>query len=61
MPGTTRGALLALPAAIRTGCGLPETGEERARYRLAFERTQDTMLNRGASKGGLKSLQDPPG
>lgn len=35
--------------------------EERARYRLAFERTQGTMLNRGASKDGLKPLQDLPG
>ncbi|MGW1105677.1 CapA family protein [Streptomyces sp. NPDC002540] len=34
--------------------------EERARYRLAFERTQGTMLNRGAAKDGLKPLEGLP-
>ncbi|HEY9439918.1 MAG TPA: CapA family protein [Streptomyces sp.] len=33
---------------------------ERARYRLAFQRTQGTVLNRGASKDGLKPLLDLP-
>ncbi|MCJ1678167.1 CapA family protein [Streptomyces sp. APSN-46.1] len=34
--------------------------EQKARYRLAFERTQGTMLNRGAAKDGLRPLQDLP-
>ncbi|MFJ3979307.1 CapA family protein [Streptomyces sp. NPDC090021] len=35
--------------------------EQRARYRLAFERTQGTMLNRGAGKDGLRPLRGLPG
>ncbi|MCX5377649.1 CapA family protein [Streptomyces sp. NBC_00091] len=35
--------------------------EQRARYRLAFERTQGTMLNRGAAKDGLQPLRGLPG
>lgn len=36
------------------------TGEQRARYRLAFERTRGTLLNRGAAKDGLTPLLDLP-
>ncbi|MFF6994532.1 CapA family protein [Streptomyces sp. NPDC008313] len=36
------------------------TDQERARYRLAYERTEGTMLNRGAAKDGLKPLTDLP-
>ncbi|MFD6553664.1 CapA family protein [Streptomyces sp. NPDC058398] len=35
--------------------------QERSRLRLAFERTQGTMLNRGAAKDGLKPLTELPG
>ncbi|MFF4535735.1 CapA family protein [Streptomyces aureus] len=34
---------------------------ERSRLRLAFERTEGTMLNRGAEKDGLKPLTEMPG
>ncbi|WTV69371.1 CapA family protein [Streptomyces sp. NBC_00029] len=34
--------------------------EQRSRYRLAFERTQGTMLNRGAAKDGLRPLRELP-
>ncbi|MET8097251.1 CapA family protein [Streptomyces sp. NPDC005236] len=34
---------------------------ERSRLRLAFERTEGTMLNRGAAKDGLKPLTELPG
>lgn len=37
------------------------TAEEQARYRLAFERTQGTMLNRGAAQDGLEPLESLPG
>jgi poly-gamma-glutamate synthesis protein (capsule biosynthesis protein) len=36
------------------------TEEQRARYRLAFERTRGTLLNRGAAKDGLAPLLDLP-
>lgn len=36
------------------------TDEQRARYRLAFERTRGTLLNRGAAKDGLTPLLDLP-
>jgi poly-gamma-glutamate synthesis protein (capsule biosynthesis protein) len=36
------------------------TDEQRARYRLAFERTRGTLLNRGAAKNGLTPLLDLP-
>lgn len=36
------------------------TEQQRARYRLAFERTRGTLLNRGASKDGLTPLLDLP-
>ncbi|WP_372446740.1 CapA family protein [Streptomyces laculatispora] len=51
--------LVDLAAALRDDKKL--TPEERARYRLAFERTQGTMLNRGAAQDGLKPLEDLPG
>ncbi|MEE1929522.1 CapA family protein [Streptomyces sp. TRM 70351] len=31
----------------------------RSRYQLAFERTQGTMLNRGAARDGLVALREP--
>ncbi|MFJ8214566.1 CapA family protein [Streptomyces sp. NPDC096033] len=34
--------------------------EQRARYRLAFERTRGTLLNRGAAKDGLRPLRELP-
>ncbi|MGW1892813.1 CapA family protein [Streptomyces sp. NPDC002004] len=34
--------------------------QQRARYRLAFERTEGTMLNRGAAEDGLKPLEPLP-
>ncbi|MCL2551273.1 MAG: CapA family protein [Actinomycetia bacterium] len=36
------------------------TEQQRARYRLAFERTRGTLLNRGAAKDGLTPLLDLP-
>lgn len=50
--------LLDVAAALRDGKGL--TAQQRARYRLAFERTEGTMLNRGAAKDGLKPLESLP-
>ncbi|WP_374196854.1 CapA family protein [Streptomyces sp. ISL-100] len=58
-PGVKDHRLLNVAEALRDDKDLSD--EERARYRLAFERTQGTMLNRGASKDGLKPLQDLPG
>ncbi|MFE2937642.1 CapA family protein [Streptomyces sp. NPDC059255] len=40
--------------------GKKYTQEQLARYRLAFDRTQGTMLNRGAEKDGLTPLQSLP-
>ncbi|MFE4645983.1 CapA family protein [Streptomyces sp. NPDC056730] len=45
--------------------GTPDEGKkytevQLARYRLAFDRTQGTMLNRGAAKDGLTPLEEPP-
>ncbi|MFI0962577.1 CapA family protein [Streptomyces sp. NPDC021080] len=34
---------------------------QRSRLRLAFDRTEGTMLNRGAAKDGLKPLVERPG
>ncbi|MEU8624869.1 CapA family protein [Streptomyces sp. NPDC048669] len=51
--------LIDVAAALRDDKKL--TPEERARYRLAFERTQGTMLNRGAAQDGLKPLESLPG
>lgn len=50
--------LLDVAAALRDGSGVSE--QQRARYRLAFERTQGTMLNRGAAKDGLRPLHPLP-
>ncbi|MEI5097961.1 CapA family protein [Streptomyces sp. PmtG] len=35
-------------------------GERRSRYRVAFERTEGTLLNRGAGNHGLVPLQNMP-
>ncbi|QUI34444.1 CapA family protein [Streptomyces alfalfae] len=51
--------LLDVAATLKDGEGLSE--QQRARYRLAFERTQGTLLNRGAAKDGLEPLESLPG
>ncbi|WP_406069074.1 CapA family protein [Streptomyces sp. NBC_01020] len=51
--------LIDVAAALRDSGKL--TAEEKARYRLAFERTEGTMLNRGAAQDGLKPLESLPG
>ncbi len=51
--------LVDLAAALKDGDSLTE--QQRSRYRLAFERTQGTLLNRGASKDGLEPLESLPG
>jgi poly-gamma-glutamate synthesis protein (capsule biosynthesis protein) len=50
--------LLDVPAALRGDHGLSEA--QRARLRLAFERTEGTLLNRGAGADGLKPLTPLP-
>lgn len=50
--------LLDLAAVLRDDEALSE--ERRARYRLAFERTQGTVLNRGAGADGLEALTGLP-
>lgn len=50
--------LVDVAAALRKDEGL--TSEERARYRLAFDRTRGTMLNRGAARDGLAPLRGLP-
>ncbi|MCX4847360.1 CapA family protein [Streptomyces sp. NBC_00893] len=50
--------LVDLAGALQNGKDLPDA--ERARYRMAFQRTQGTMLNRGAVEDGLRSLKDLP-
>jgi poly-gamma-glutamate synthesis protein (capsule biosynthesis protein) len=50
--------LLDVPAALRDDHGLSEA--QRARLRLAFERTEGTLLNRGAGADGLKPLTPLP-
>ncbi|MGW0878248.1 CapA family protein [Streptomyces sp. NPDC002671] len=50
--------LLDVPAALRDDHHL--TDRQRARLRLAFERTEGTLLNRGAAKDGLKPLTPLP-
>ncbi|MFG2138460.1 CapA family protein [Streptomyces sp. NPDC048650] len=50
--------LVDLAAALRDGRGL--TAQQRARYRLAFERTEGTVLNLGATKDGLEPLEQLP-
>ncbi|WP_447040622.1 CapA family protein [Streptomyces sp. DSM 118878] len=51
--------LLDVAATLEDGEGLGE--QRRARYRLAFERTKGTLLNRGAAKDGLEPLESLPG
>ncbi|MFE6491434.1 CapA family protein [Streptomyces sp. NPDC057748] len=50
--------LVDLAGALQSGEDLPDT--ERARYRMAFQRTQGTLLNRGAVEDGLSPLKDLP-
>ncbi|MFI7011202.1 CapA family protein [Streptomyces sp. NPDC050145] len=50
--------LIDVAAALREDRGL--TAQQRARYRLAFERTEGTMLNRGAADDGLAPLESLP-
>lgn len=55
--------LLDVAATLRSGkdaAGKEISEERRARYRLAFERTQGTLLNRGAGQDGLKPLEGLP-
>ncbi|QES52395.1 PGA biosynthesis protein CapA [Streptomyces venezuelae] len=59
-PGPVRDhRLVDVAAALRNGKDL--LPEQRSRYRLAFERTQGTVLNRGAANDGLRPLQELPG
>ncbi|GAA2950307.1 CapA family protein [Streptomyces enissocaesilis] len=58
IPGVEDHRLVDVAGALRDAKDLSD--EERARYRLAFERTQGTMLNRGAAKDGLRALQNLP-
>lgn len=50
--------LLDVPAALKDHKEL--TDRQRARLRLAFERTEGTLLNRGAGQDGLKPLTALP-
>ncbi|MER7348581.1 CapA family protein [Streptomyces aurantiacus] len=50
--------LLDVATALRDGEGL--TDQQRSRYRLAFERTEGTVLNRGGGKDGLEPLEKLP-
>ncbi|MEV8532858.1 CapA family protein [Streptomyces sp. NPDC051211] len=50
--------LLDLATALKDGRDLSE--QRRARYRLAYDRTQGTLLNRGGGKDGLKPLAGLP-
>ncbi|MEU1145912.1 CapA family protein [Streptomyces sp. NPDC005901] len=50
--------LVDVATALRDDKNLSE--QQRSRYRLAFERTQGTLLNRGASQDGLVPLQGLP-
>ncbi|MFD7444676.1 CapA family protein [Streptomyces sp. NPDC059909] len=50
--------LIDVAATLRDAEGLSK--EQIARYRLAFERTEGTMLNRGAAKDGLQPLEQLP-
>ncbi|MEU9039088.1 CapA family protein [Streptomyces sp. NPDC048352] len=64
LPGTTNAApvrdhrLVDIAAVLSDGTKL--LPEQRARYRLAFERTQGTLLNRGAAGDGLRPLRTLP-
>ncbi|MFJ5548539.1 CapA family protein [Streptomyces sp. NPDC093225] len=58
-PGTVRDVRVVNVAdALATGTGLTE--EQRARYRLAAERTTGTLLNRGGADEGLRPLEVVP-
>ncbi|WP_327254751.1 CapA family protein [Streptomyces sp. NBC_01244] len=46
--------LIELATALKNDSGL--SAERRARYQLAFDRTQGTLLNRGGGKDGLAPL-----
>ncbi|MCP3755797.1 CapA family protein [Streptomyces sp. TBY4] len=46
--------LIDLTTALKNGSAV--TPERRARYELAYERTQGTLLNRGGGKDGLEPL-----
>ncbi|MFF4396264.1 CapA family protein [Streptomyces sp. NPDC001480] len=50
--------LLDVPAALRDDDGL--TDRQKSRLRLAFERTEGTLYNRGAAEDGLKPLTPLP-
>ncbi|MBQ0986291.1 CapA family protein [Streptomyces sp. F63] len=50
--------LVDVAAALREDRDL--TGEQRSRYRLAFERTEGTLLNRGGVQDGLEPLRGLP-
>ncbi|POX39136.1 PGA biosynthesis protein CapA [Streptomyces sp. Ru73] len=50
--------LVDVAAALRDPDGLSE--DRAARYRLAFERTRGTLLNRGAAADGLRPLEPLP-
>ncbi|MBT2364088.1 CapA family protein [Streptomyces sp. ISL-10] len=50
--------LIDVAATLRDADKLGE--QRRSRYRLAFERTAGTMLNRGAGQDGLEPLQELP-
>ncbi|MFF7749704.1 CapA family protein [Streptomyces sp. NPDC007971] len=50
--------LLDVAAALRDDRGL--TDRQRSRLRLAFERTEGTLYNRGAAQDGLKPLTPMP-
>ncbi|MGA4839005.1 CapA family protein [Streptomyces sp. G45] len=50
--------LLVVADAMRDGGKV--SGERRSRYRVAFERTEGTLLNRGAGADGLKPLEKLP-
>ncbi|RSS82171.1 CapA family protein [Streptomyces sp. WAC06614] len=55
--------LVDVAAALTSGTapdGTKLLPEQRARYRLAFERTRGTLLNRGAAKDGLRPLRELP-
>ncbi|MFD3519455.1 CapA family protein [Streptomyces sp. NPDC058653] len=56
--GAKDNRLLDIAGALRADKDL--SAEERAQYRLAFERTRGTMLNRGAAKDGLRPLDELP-
>ncbi|MEU8438517.1 CapA family protein [Streptomyces sp. NPDC029216] len=68
LPGTAAAPvrdhrLVDVAAALASGTtpdGRKLLPEQRARYRLAFERTRGTLLNRGAAEDGLRPLRELP-